>query len=84
MDKYPTTEKNLPERLSEMFHFDRRLYLVGPELGEAVIPLIDELDASAKTKGKINLILNNGGVLKGVYTEDYKYVEKVFALLMFT
>ena len=81
MDKYPTTEENLPERFSEMFHFDRRIYLVGHELGEAVNSLVDELDESAKTKGKVNLVFNIGGVLKGAYTEDYKYVEKVFALL---
>ena len=31
MAKYPTEIDELPERLSEMFHFDRRMYLVGED-----------------------------------------------------
>ena len=73
MDKYPTTVETLPERLSEMFHFDRRAYLVGPELQEAIIPLLDNVDDSAKKKGNVNLVVNKNGVLwKGLKIKGNK------------
>ncbi|MBU0766206.1 hypothetical protein KKF55_00235 [Patescibacteria group bacterium] len=65
MDKYPTTVETLPERLSEMFHFDRRAYIVGDKLQEAIIPLLDQIDELAIEKGRVNLVLNIGGVLTG-------------------
>ncbi len=48
MNLYPTTEKNLPERLSEMFHFDRRAYIVGKDLSQAIIPLLDQVEPEAR------------------------------------
>jgi shikimate 5-dehydrogenase len=69
MDKYPTTVATLPERLSEMFHFDRRLYLVGKPLQEAIIPLLDALDQSAE-EGGVDCVVNNGGVLTGYRVQD--------------
>ena len=60
MDKYATTEENLPERLSEMFHFDRRGYIVAPKLQEAIVPLLD--DASAE---RVDTVWNDGGILHG-------------------
>jgi len=64
MDVYPTTEKNLPERLSEMFHFDRRGYIVSKDLSKAIIPLLDHVEAAARRKG-VTFVANKGGVLFG-------------------
>jgi len=75
MDHYPTTEKLLPERLSEMFHFDRRGYIVGDSLSTAVIPLLDGLDGSSRQSKKVNTVLNDGGVLIGFWTEGDDPVE---------
>ncbi|PIR53411.1 hypothetical protein COU76_01180 [Candidatus Peregrinibacteria bacterium CG10_big_fil_rev_8_21_14_0_10_49_10] len=69
-DRYPTKEDHLPERLSEMFHFDRRAYIIGPKLQHPILPLLDVLDASAKQK--VNMVLNRGGVLTGFLLEDVK------------
>jgi len=72
IDKYPTTIETLPERLSEMFHFDRRAYVVGDNLQEAVIPLLD------KSESKVNLIINDGGVMKGIWFEgDFEDIENM-------
>lgn len=62
MDKYPTTKAHIPERLSEMFHFDRRLYLVGADLQEVIVPFLD-----ASEKKKVDTVLNRGGVLHGKF-----------------
>ena len=67
MSKYPTTTENLPERLSEMFHFDRRIYLVGPELSDAVIPLLDSVEGKS-----VNVIVNKNGVMKGIFADKIK------------
>jgi len=67
MDRYTTTEEELPNRLSEMFHFDRRLALViGENLQCALPPLLDGLDASVQ-EGRVDTILNRGGVLTGFF-----------------
>ncbi|MDA0376680.1 MAG: hypothetical protein O3A80_05255 [bacterium] len=76
MDSYPTKEQELPERLSEMFHFDRRGYIVGKPLQEAIIPLLDALDssvglalnpseASGAGEGRVDFVLNTGGIMTG-------------------
>lgn len=64
MDLYPTTAQNLPERLSEMFHFDRRGYIVGEDLAEAIIPLLDRVEPQARSSG-VRFVWNDGGVLVG-------------------
>ena len=46
MEYYPTSEEGIAERLSEMFHFDRRGYIVGKPLQKAIIPLLDSCDES--------------------------------------
>ena len=66
LDVYPTTEKNLPERLSEMFHFDRRGYIVGKDLAKAIIPLLDTVEPSARRRG-VQFVLNKGGILHGKF-----------------
>ncbi len=70
MHRYPTTVKNLPERLSEMFHFDRRMYLVGDSLQSAIVSMLDVLDVTAQKVKKVNVVMNERGVLKGVFTEE--------------
>lgn len=67
MDYYPTPEAELPERLSEMFHFDRRGYIVGKPLQKAIIPLLDQLDESAREEGSVDTVANIGGVLTGYF-----------------
>lgn len=69
MDHYPTVEKLLPERLSEMFHFDRRGYIVSSRLSEAVVPLLDRLDGSAQRAQRVNTVFNEGGILIGFWIE---------------
>ena len=64
MNLYPTTVKNLPERLSEMFHFDRRAYIVGKNLSKAIIPLLDKVESAARRRG-VTWVENEGGVLIG-------------------
>ena len=68
MERYPASTENLPERLSEMFHFDRRLYLVSDALGEAIIPLLDAVDALAQNK--VNVVVNKNGIMTGYYKES--------------
>lgn len=75
--RYTATEENLPERLSEMFHFDRRAYLVGDALGRACLPLLDRLEESAKESQRVNLIWNEQGVLVGTVLTDEDFVEQV-------
>lgn len=75
VDKYPTTVEQLPERLSEMFHFDRRAYLLGVELQEAVLPLLDHVDPVAAEQGRVAVVMNEGGVLTGyVEAENFPFV----------
>ena len=63
---YPTTAKNLPERLSEMFHFDRRGYIVGKEISKIIIPLLDDVEPQAR-KGGVRYVENQCGVLRGFF-----------------
>lgn len=65
MDRYPTKPAELPERLSEMFHFDRRGYIIGLYLQEAIIPLLDELDPSVRDR--VDTVVNRGGVMVGYF-----------------
>ncbi|MBM3227702.1 hypothetical protein FJZ27_02450 [Candidatus Peribacteria bacterium] len=70
MDAYPCTVSSLPERLSEMMHFDRRGYIVAPDLQRAIIRYLDRLDASASDAGAVDTVFNDGGVLIGFFAED--------------
>lgn len=60
-DFYRTTIDDLPLRLSEMYVLQRRGYIVSPQLGKAIISLLDETDGS----DVIDTVVNEGGVLKG-------------------
>lgn len=70
LDHYPTKEDELPERLSEMFHFDRRGYIVASSLQKAIIPLLDQLDPSAEGEGRASVVVNTGGVLTGYFGKE--------------
>ncbi len=70
MDRYPCTALTLPERLSEMLHFDRRGYIIIPALHQPILPLMDILDASAQKRGAVDTVVNDGGVLKGYWTDN--------------
>jgi len=76
IDCYPTTIENLPERLSEMFHFDRRLYIVSSSLQEAIKPLLDSLDKCASEKGRVDIVVNENGVLTGKFFGEKSYKPK--------
>ncbi|MFH1444722.1 MAG: hypothetical protein ABIG34_05045 [Candidatus Peregrinibacteria bacterium] len=74
LDYYPTTEAALPERLSEMFHFDRRGYIVSKDLSKNIIPLLDHVEPSARRRPSsakasegegVTFVWNDGGVLYG-------------------
>ena len=65
LDSYPTKEAEIPERLSEMYHFDRRGYIVGKPLQLAIIPLLDVVDESVKEEGSVDTVVNSNGVLTG-------------------
>lgn len=78
MDSYPTKLAEIPERLSEMFHFDRRGYIVGKPLQEAIIPLLDHLDSSVEGEGRVDFILNAGGVFTGFAGKDRENMWKVW------
>ena len=81
MVHYPTTAQTLPERLSEMFHFDRRLYVVDPALQFEVMKFLDEVSTEAKKQGRVNLIRNRGGVLQGHYVDTPEHPENALRLL---
>ncbi len=67
MSKYPTEVATLPERLSEMFHFDRRGYIVAPSLQRGIVPLLDVLHASSRENGLVDTVVNRNGVLYGYF-----------------
>lgn len=60
-DRYPTSVDMIPERLSEMFHFDRKLYVIAPDLRREVATYLDRFDHDEP-----DVIVNERGVLHGV------------------
>jgi len=69
MERYTASVATLPERLSEMFHFDRRLYLVSPSLQAAVLPFLDVVESGGK-QNEVSVIVNRNGVLHGYWIGD--------------
>lgn len=65
MDRYPCTLHTIPERLSEMVHFDRRGYIVELALQERIVPYMDVLDAMAQASGRVDTIVHYDGVITG-------------------
>ncbi|OGJ62000.1 hypothetical protein A3C37_00670 [Candidatus Peribacteria bacterium RIFCSPHIGHO2_02_FULL_53_20] len=70
MDRYPCTESMLPERLSEMLHFDRRGYIVTESLHSSIAALMDRLDPSAEERKSVDTVVNDGGMLIGYWTAE--------------
>jgi len=65
-DFYRTrTIDDLELRLSEMFVLMRRGYVIDRGFDVSIIPLLDELDFSAKESGKVDTVVNRGGRLIG-------------------
>lgn len=78
LDHYPCTEAEIPERLSEMFHFDRKGYIVGKPLQEAIISYLDRRDPSVEGEGRASLIVNDGGVLIGYVCRETEDIKKLW------
>lgn len=84
---YRTSVNDLPLRLSEMFHLERRGYIVAPELQKAIVPLLDSIDNSANERGVVDTVVNEGGVLVGFSREggtSGSHVERRHLLLWFS
>ncbi len=65
-DFYRTkTVQDLELRLSEMFLLERRGYVVAEEFQTLILPLLDRLDAEALREGRVDTVVNEGGVLVG-------------------
>ena len=64
MVRYSARADTLPERLSEMFHFDRRGYIVGDALEKDIVPLLDGI---VSDDGRVDTVYNDGGVLTGYF-----------------
>lgn len=80
MDRYPCTEAMIPERLSEMLHFDRRGYIVSASLQIPVAAFMDRLDASAQKCNAVDTVVNDGGVLIGYWTDGDDALRQEFLL----
>jgi shikimate 5-dehydrogenase len=79
-DYYTTKPEELHERLSEMFHHDRRGYLLAEDLQTAIVPLLDE-----QRSEKVNVILNDNGTMIGLwldlpFDEPENVVEKLWEI----
>jgi len=59
-DYYATKPGELHERLSEMWHHDRRGYVLADDLQAAIIPLLDTIEGD-----KVNVIVNDNGTIIG-------------------
>ncbi len=64
-----TSEKCLHVRLSEMYLHDRWSYIIHESLQKYVMLLLDQIEASAQEKGSVNVVMNEGGLLKGYWCE---------------
>lgn len=85
-DFYRTkTQRDLELRLSEMFLHERRGYLIDPLFSVSILPLLDQLDSSAVASGKVDTVVNDGGVFVGYFvsaTVDDTQIEKRFSLFI--
>ncbi len=67
-DFYPTrTSQDLELRFSEMFLHERRGYLLTESLQISAVKLLDIPDASVIRSGKVDVVVNDGGVLTGYF-----------------
>lgn len=70
LDRYPCTENTIPERLSEMLHFDRCGYIVAEPLQKNMMGFMDHLDSSTQEHKAVDTVVNDGGVLTGFWTNS--------------
>jgi hypothetical protein len=70
MDRYPCTAITLPERLSEMLHFDRRGYIVAESLQKIMKDFMDRLDSSSREHNAVDTIVNDRGIFTGYWTNN--------------
>lgn len=70
-----STIQDLELRLAEMFHLDRRGYIIAPALQEMILPLLDQIDPSAAEKGSVDTVVNENGVLVGFRMGDWNEEE---------
>lgn len=83
LDYYPTTEATIPERLSEMYHFDRRAYIIGPDVSDAIRVYVDvfpqekQTAAGLRVEERINFLCNRDGVFEGWIVENVADVQRV-------
>jgi hypothetical protein len=72
-DFYPTfTALDLEQRLSEMFHLERRAYLISPSLQSLVLSLLDHIISQP-----VDTVINVGGVLTGYALTDLSDEEQL-------
>lgn len=65
-DFYRTmNQEDLVTRFSEMFLLQRRGYLIADSLQKDAVPLMDTLTPEARTKGRVDTVKNERGVLVG-------------------
>jgi shikimate 5-dehydrogenase len=77
-DFYRTGNRHDAElRLSEMFLLERRGYAIDPKLQKEIVTLLDVLDTSATTEGKVDTVWNDGGVLYGFFLGATKDDKKI-------
>jgi shikimate 5-dehydrogenase len=82
-DAYSCTRENLHERLSEMYHFDRRGYIIDSALSEDVLSLLDVVDSSAVKQGSVTVVRNDTGVLTGYLIDvEHTAVENLYTFFM--
>gem|GEM_PF-1335860 len=61
--------EELELRLSEMFVLRRLGYVVHPDFQTTILPLLDELDATAQKAQQVDTIVNDGGRLIGHFLD---------------
>lgn len=52
-----------------MYLHDRWSYIIHESLQKDVMLLLDQIEASAQEKGSVNVVMNEGGLLKGYWCE---------------
>lgn len=58
-------DAELQLRLSEMFLWERRAYILGTSLRRSVLPFLDRVLLPLSADGGVDIVLNCGGVLCG-------------------
>ena len=62
---FNTTPENLANAVNSIRGFSIKAMYITMPYKQKVIPLLDEVDPMANAMGAVNLVVNNGGILKG-------------------